>query len=343
MPRSTRHEPYPAEPAKSGTPAPLIDARTVELIERAVKIEQEDARAAGTISFVSRIFCQVALPYRDPGPVQSWRRTNGTVTLRLTPGLITAKGGEQIDAYPFGVMPRYLLAWMTTEVKQGGPAVQDDGLTLDLGGSMRAFLRQIGINSATGGREGSATRLRDQVTRLAYSSITVTETREHSNGQWNHRGRAFGFVDETNLWWSDRDNGTPTLWPNTIRLTPAWRDSIKEAAVPLDTRALAIIQRAKAGPLALDLYYWLAHRLYTVRKPTLVPWALLSRQFGSQYDRPRAFKAAVVRQLRVISLAYPEAGVTATDDGLLLRPSPTPVARPATIPATSYETGQPGG
>jgi len=37
-------------------------------------------------------------------------------------------------------MPRYLLAWMTTEVEQAGPAVEDDGLTLNLGGSMRAFL-----------------------------------------------------------------------------------------------------------------------------------------------------------------------------------------------------------
>ncbi len=156
---------------------PLVDARTIELLDWAVRIEQEDAQAAGTISFVSRIFCQVALPYRDPGELPSWRRTNGTVTPRLTPGLVTAKNGQQIDVYPFGVMPRYLLAWMTTEVKQDGPAVQGDGLTLDLGGSMRAFLRQIGIHSATGGREGSATRLRDQVTRLAYSSITVTETR----------------------------------------------------------------------------------------------------------------------------------------------------------------------
>lgn len=59
---------------KGGTPAspePLIDARTVELTERAVQIEQENARAAGAISFVSRIFCQVALPYRDPGPIPS--------------------------------------------------------------------------------------------------------------------------------------------------------------------------------------------------------------------------------------------------------------------------------
>jgi len=122
-----------------------------------------------------------------------------------------------------------------------------------------------------------------------------------------------------------------TLWPNTIRLTPAWRDSIREAAVPLDTRALAIIQRAKAGPLALDLYYWLAHRLYTLRKPTAVPWALLSRQFGSQYTQVRQFKAQVIKQLRVIHLAYPEAAVSVTDDGLMLRPSPTPVRVSVTV------------
>jgi hypothetical protein len=63
MPRSTRNEPYPAKPAgaKSGTQPPLLDARTVELIDRAVQIEQEDARAAGTISFVSRIFCHCHL------------------------------------------------------------------------------------------------------------------------------------------------------------------------------------------------------------------------------------------------------------------------------------------
>ena len=96
--------------------------------------------------------------------------------------------------------------------------------------------------------------------------------------------------------------GTDTLMPSTMRLTEAWRNSIKASAVPLDTRALAIIQRAKAGPLALDLYYWLAHRLYTVRRPIVVPWALLARQFGPQYDRLRDFRAAVVRQLRVIAL-----------------------------------------
>jgi hypothetical protein len=315
---------------KSKALTPSSVARSVDLIERAEAIEQEDAKAAGTISFVSRIFCQVALPYRDPGPIQSWRRTNGFVTMRLTPGVVV-RDGEQVDAYPYGVMPRYLLAWMTSEVKRAGPALQDDGLTLNLGGSMRAFLRQIGINSATGGRLGSGTRLRDQVTRLATSSITVSDTRQDKNGAWNFRAKNFGFVGEVNLWWSDRDTGSDALMPSTIRLTEAWRDSIRESAVPLDTRALAIIQGARASPLALDLYYWLAHRMFTVRKTTVAPWALLARQFGSQYGRLRDFKAAVVKQLKVVQLAYPQAHVSVTVDGLMLSPSPLPVSRRTVI------------
>ncbi len=237
MPSTTRTEPYPANTVQGGTLAPLVDARTAELIDQAVQIEQDDARAAGTIGFVSRIFCQCALPYREPaldkhGEVpRDWVRQNGSVTMVLRPGLVGAGTPTQRYAYPFGVMPRYLLAWMATEVKQDGPAMQDDGLTLDLGGSMRAFLRQIGIGGSQGGPRGSATRLRDQVTRLAYANVIVTDTREHGDGVWNHRGANFGFVTERNLWWSDRDKGTDTLWPNTIRLSEAWRDSIKTSAV----------------------------------------------------------------------------------------------------------------
>ncbi len=296
-----------------------------------MQIEQEDARAAGTVSFMSRIFCQVALPYRDPGPILEWVRTNGTITLHLNPGLVVGPRGQEARGYPFGVMPRYLLAWMTTEVVFDGPAVQEDGLTLGLGGSMNAFLRQIGIGQATGGAKGSGTRLRDQVTRLATSSAIVSETRPAANGRWNFRGETFGFMGGVNLWWSDRRPDDDTLLSNTIRLTEAWRDSIKTSAVPLDTRALAVIQQAKAGPLALDLYYWLAHRLHTLRRATVVPWALLARQFGSQYGRLIDFRRQVVKQLRVIQLAYPQARVTATDDGLLLKPSPTPISRQTTI------------
>jgi len=62
-----------------------------------------------------------------------------------------------------------------------------------------------------------------------------------------------------------------------------------------------------------------------------VPWVLLARQLGSQYGRERDFKAAVVKALRVVELAYLAADVTVTDRGLMLRPSPTPVIRRTVI------------
>jgi len=310
-----------------------LDSRTRDAIDLAVEIEQEDARAAGSIVFQSRIWCQLSLPHRPPpnDPLTGeaptvWIRKNGSLTLRLRPGLVVGTDGERYG-YPYGTMPRYLLTWISTMIIQGGPGLLSDGLTLDMGGSMRAFLRQIGVNGATGGSRGSVTRLRDQITRLATCSVIISNTRTNGDGLWNFRAKNFGFVDEVDLWWSDRPTQSDTLWPNTITISPAFRDSIKVSSVPLDTRGLALIQQAKAGPLALDLYTWLAHRMFSLRRTTTVPWALLSEQFGSQYDRVRNFKANVIKTLPVVRLAYPGVNVTPTADGLVLRPSPLPVAR----------------
>lgn len=87
------------------------------------------------------------------------------------------------------------------------------------------------------------------------------------------------------------------------------------------------IQQAKAGPLALDLYTWLAHRFYSLCRTTTVPWVLLSEQFGSQYAQTRQFKARIIKTLPVVRLAYLEANVAPSLDGLILKPSPFPVSR----------------
>jgi hypothetical protein len=309
-----------------------LDNRTRELVNLATEIAQEDAKAAGSIGFMSRIFCQLALPHREPRDPRTglvpteWVRKNGTLTLRLRPGLTGVGTSNERYGYPFGVTPRYLLAWISTEIIQSGPAVQDDGLTLDMGGSMRAFLRQIGVNSATGGVRGSGTILRDQITRLTTSSVLISDTR-NNGGAWNFRAKNFGMIEELDLWWSEKPTKSDTLWPNTLTISPAFRDSIKASSVPLDTRGLALIQQAKGGPLALDLYTWLAHRMYSLRRTTTVPWELLAEQFGSQYGRVRNFRANIIKALPVVRLAYPTANVSPSSDGLILKPSPLPVSR----------------
>jgi len=158
------------------------DRRNRDLIDLAVQIAQEDAKTANSIGFLSRIFCQCALPHREPQPdprtgqaPAEWIRKNGSITMRLRPGISNPGRPDERSAYAYGVLPRYLLIWITTVVaRDDDSALLDDGLTIDLGGSMRSFLRQIGIQTATGGKNGSATRLRDQVTRLATSTVTLT-------------------------------------------------------------------------------------------------------------------------------------------------------------------------
>jgi hypothetical protein len=306
------------------------------------ELDREDAKAAGSLGAISPIWCLCAIPHREPKTgTMVWTRTNGSVTMRLRPGLIDAGTAKERWAYPFGVIPRHLLAWVETEVKRGGHAWHPDTLTLDLGGSMNALLRMLGYEAGYGKR-GNGTRLRDQITRLAYADLIVTETREHADGAWNHRGEHFGFFGGVNLWWSEKRRGNDTLSPNTIRLSAEYAAAIKDRAVPIDLRALRNLQVANAGPLAIDLYYWLVRRVFGLnhgkRTSALITWEQLATQTGGQYARTRSFKEAVLgtratatkpRHLGALSVvqacAYRTADVTVAESGLIVKRSPLPV------------------
>ncbi len=337
-----------------GTPSPelsssdqagaILDKRTIELFRLGADLDEEDARTAGTLGYVAPLWCLTALPHREPkvdrsGEVpREWVRVNGSVTLRLRPGLVGVGTPDERWGYPFGVIPRHLLAWIETEVKRGGDAWHPDSLTLDLGRSMNTFLQAIGYQSNGGGRRGNATRLADQITRLAYADVVVTDTRDGSNGTWNHHGEHFGFISGVNLWWSDRHDGNAPF-PSTIRLTAEYAASIRHRAVPIDLRALRNLQHANAGALAIDLYYWLVRRIFTLnagrRSSALVTWQQLASQTGGQYASVRDFKKAVLGRpgrpgagaLQTMLLAaYPGADVRVTDTGLLVKRSALPAA-----------------
>ena len=67
------------------------------------------------VGYQARLWAQVSLPYRDPGAISKWVRTNGSLRLVVRPGEITQKDGSIHDGYPYGVVPRLLLTWMATE------------------------------------------------------------------------------------------------------------------------------------------------------------------------------------------------------------------------------------
>lgn len=290
----------------------LITGRQLELLRQAVEIEQVDAKAVGMVGYQARIWAQVALPYRNPGDLPYWERRNGSVSLVVRPALVPDRSGSLTPQYPFGVVPRLLLTWMSTE------AVRVSDRELSLGPSLAGFMRTIGMPHRGGDH---VARIRTQVERLASAQLVVLDTRDNLRA-----GESFTFADSWALWWTPKDGPNEMLWPSTITLSQRYYDSIKAAPVPVDLRALAALRTHGGGGLPIDIYTWLAHRMSYLRNSTLVPWALLSQQFGSQYAHLRQFRVELLKQLPKVLAVYPAAKVTPTTDGLLLSPSPTPIS-----------------
>ena len=294
----------------------VMSNRHRDLLDAATAIEMEDARESGAVGYAARLWAQLSLPYKDPGETGLWIRRNGSLTLRVLPGMTGAKG-ELKSGYPYGVLPRYVLTWMSTE------AVRTQSPILRLGNNLSDFMDRLGL-SPTGGRNGTITRLNDQMRRLLTSSMYVEDNRE-GDSRWGIAGAHFSVASGYQLWYNADDRrGEKPLWGSTITLADAFYDSIVSAPVPVDTRAFSALA---GSPLKLDLLVWLSHRLGYVRRTQLVPWAALSEQFGSDYARLRDFKAVILRQLNDVLAVYPGANVSIAPNGLLLAPSRTAIPR----------------
>ena len=298
------------------SPALVISNRQRDLLDAATAIEMEDARDAGAVGYAARLWAQLSLPYKDPGDAGLWIRRNGSLTLRVMPGMTGPKGAEK-PGYPYGVLPRYVLTWMSTE------AVRTQSPVLQLGNNLSDFMDRLGL-SPNGGKNGTITRLNDQMRRLLTSSMYVEDSRADES-RWGIAGAHFSVASGYRLWYNNDDKaGEKPLWGSTITLADSFYDSIVSAPVPVDTRALAALA---GSPLKLDLLVWLSHRLGYVRRTQLVPWAALSEQFGSDYARLRDFKAVILKQLRDVLAVYPGANVSVAANGLLLAPSRTAIPR----------------
>lgn len=299
---------------------------------------REDAEETDSIGFCSRIFTQLSLPYRDPGAsgAITWVRQNGPMRLQLNPLLEVNGDGQPVPAFPYGKYPRLILPWLSTQVVLREADLESDGsLTVELGESMRDFLRLLDL--PYGGKQGRL--MREQARRLFGADILFSEDRGKSLlGDRRQRMYRMPVSQAYELWWDyDETDGQQALWGNRVCLSSAFVQSVLTAKIPTDMRALKLLSE-KGGPLAMDIYLWLSYRLFVARRPTLVPWEALQAQFGSQTGRLRKFKELFNSKLILISLVYPEAVFKEVDKGLMLYPSPSPLGhkrlpRPERAPA----------
>jgi hypothetical protein len=282
------------------------------LVRAAAELWDDDDQSVG---YLTRLMTQCSLPYKDPGDVPSWGRRNGALSLTVQPGVVTEHDGSQRSiGYPFGVIPRMLITWLSTE------AVRTRSRDLVLGTSMSDFMRQIGL-APVGGKGGTIDRLHKQSERLFQASLSV---------RWEGRGGEvvggrMGVASTYRLWGSTHPD-TPALFPSVVRLSADFFEEVIAHPVPIDLDALRLL---RGSPLRIDIYCWLTYRMASLRRRTEIPWASLRAQFGSsnadtQNGRAQ-FKRDFEKHLAQVLLVYRDARVEPMRGGIVLYPSRTHV------------------
>ena len=279
----------------------MNDKKLTKIVEEALAIEASVAQEAGALGYMARVLVQATMPHKSTPGVE-FRRSNGAFSLSIM--------SPSDVGLPFGIYPRLLLSWLTTE------AVRTKAPELVLGSTLSGFMSQLGLLS-TGGRWGTIGRLKNQMMRLFSSTVSCkmeTDT--------EIVGMGMRVAVRYRLWWDPKRPAQAALWNSTVTLSTDFFKELIERPVPLDMRAL---QALKRSPLALDIYGWLTYRMSYLKKPTEIPWEALQMQFGAGYPTTsqgvRDFKYNFLKQLRSVLVVYPEAKVADGSYGLLLSPS----------------------
>lgn len=266
-------------------------------------------------AFMARQLVQATLPHSDPGQVPVWGRSNGRLTLTIKPDweFDPKTGSSRCVGIPYGTVPRLLLFWITTE------AVKTKSRKLELGSSLSAFMRELGL-TPTGGRWGSIPRLREQMNRLFRAKISFDVAQEASNGGHGNAWLDMQVAPKGELWWNHRAPNQDTLWQSWIELGEHFFEAIVAAPVPVDMRALRAL---KKSPLALDLYAWMNYRTFTLErrgKAQFIPWRSLMQQLGADYSDPSDFRKKVKAAIRKVQAVSPGLKIEFVDGGLNLHP-----------------------
>lgn len=307
-----------------------IDAknkRFAALYEEHLAIEAEDAWRVGEVGYICRTLVQATLPYKEPkGAPPAWGRSNGKVSLVIQPGYYmqpettivgTRKRTVQTPVsfgYPYGSIPRLLLAWIGRDV------TKHKQREIRFGKSLNSFMAQLGMQNPTGGKNGSITRMREQSRRLFASKIALVDNPNINSIDW--RSESFQIADKTQIWWDARDPHQDNLFESSIFLSERFFEEYLHSPVPVDMRALKAL---KGSPSALDLYCYMTYKMFTLRREQVIPWEALAMQFGSEAANIRKFRWQFNKALREVLVVYPGARAESIKDGLILRPSPTSI------------------
>jgi Plasmid encoded RepA protein len=285
----------------------MVEPEKRPLVDIAAEVLADDAGKIG-ISYSG--FCMTGLPHKRLPDEQVWEKQGHRVTLLVEPGRMKRGAGPaQVVGVPYGARARMILLYLQTQ------AVRTGSRDVELGRSLHDWLGRMGLS--WGGETGRA--LRDQANRIAACSLRFFWEGETADG-W-----VKGSFVRSGLRFHERtgDDRQGDLWEDRVILDEVFYDALRKHPVPLREASLRELADRSAS---LDLYIWLAYRLHTLSSPTPVRWAALREQFGTSYSELRFFRRDFPKMLAPAVAAYPEARVEVDDNGVVLYPSPSPIA-----------------
>jgi hypothetical protein len=350
--------PSPRHTALSNTGSRVAPSRKQRLHARAKTLDQlslvgreintpplpEDA-----IAFIASFLVHATLPYRDPGAIDYWERSNGEITITFEPGLgpKDSKGHRRRVGLPFGIYPRLILSWVCSEAVRSGKPV------LSLGDTFTDWIRSGLQLNPTGGPNGTITRIRDQMTRLLAAKITVTSNNNDHNLFAN---LSIVPIEGVAAFWDPLQPDQHNLRDLKLALNQHFFEATIKKAVPFDNRVQLALAKRHAC-MAIDLYRLLTLRQFHLLKsraktPELLSWTTLAGLLGHANTERKNFMTAVADALEILEPLYPGARTEARHGGLLIRPGaphipPKPKSRrltaqkppQASLPATPTTPG----
>lgn len=275
----------------------LLDAPTKaskKLIEIAAAVLGDDGDDR---IFTHPVLCLTILPHRARPDHEIWKRVNGPYTLMVQP---TADHDGRFYGVPHGSKARLILLYLQTEaVKTNSQEV------IELGTSMRRWLRSMGV-TITG---PNYQEVRRQAQKIERALVSFTFTGDEALVNWQDTIIRGSFERPCS------DEG------RTVELSEGFFKSITERPVPLCKSAIRFLGERC---MALDLYLWLAYRLHSLQRPTVVSWPALHSQFGAATRLLKHFKPNFLREIEAALAAYPDARLDLLDNGVRLYPSRSP-------------------
>jgi hypothetical protein len=271
------------------------------VVDTAYQVLTDDAEKMG---FTYSGFALTSLPHK-PQTELTWKRDGHNLTMLIQSGV--DREGRPLGL-PYGSYARFILLFLQSE------AIRTQSREIELGRSMRVWLGSMGLS--IGGM--TYKKVNEQARRISGCSLTFYADRE--GAQIKSRG---GFVKSELTMYNLAGDQQP-LWQDRVLLDEDFYRALRDHPVPVSDTALRAI-----GPrsMVIDVYIWLAYRLHALKKDIEVGWPALFAQFGAGFATIRRFRQHFLECLAIAMAAYPEALVTISERGLILRQSRPAIAK----------------